>query len=209
MNISIIGGDLRIIRLAQNYAKEGNTVYLYGLEQYFNNLKIDKNIRMCNNMEEAINFSKYIISSIPLTRDNVYVNAPYSKEKIKLADLLKIFSSMENTYFISGKIPKEFYNENIQIMDLTENEEFNILNSIPTVEGTIKIIIQEREETIHESNILICGFGRIGKILCNRLKALGARVFCSARKEADLAWIREEGYIPLQYNEIAKMRNKI
>ena len=35
MNISIIGGDLRIVRLAEMYAKEGKQVYTYGLEKYF------------------------------------------------------------------------------------------------------------------------------------------------------------------------------
>ena len=35
LNIGIIGGDLRIIRLAEIYAKENNRVYTYGLEKYF------------------------------------------------------------------------------------------------------------------------------------------------------------------------------
>ena len=53
---------------------------------------------------------------------------------------------------------------------------------------------------------MVCGFGRIGKILCNRLKNLGAKVYCTARKETDLAWIREAGYIPLNYIELEKFR---
>ena len=34
MNISIIGGDLRSVRLVENYAAEGNTIYTFGLENY-------------------------------------------------------------------------------------------------------------------------------------------------------------------------------
>ena len=30
--IGIVGGDLRIVRLAEMYVKEGHTVYTYGLE---------------------------------------------------------------------------------------------------------------------------------------------------------------------------------
>ena len=89
-----------------------------------------------------------------------------------------------------------------------ENEELTVLNAISTVEGAIKIAIGEREETIHESNVLVCGFGRIGKILCDRFAGLGAEVFCAARKEADLAWIREKSCIPLKYNEIFKYSEK-
>lgn len=218
MDISIIGGDLRIARLAEMYAKEKNKIFTYGMEKYFNQkdqIKIDNNIIMCKNIEDVISSSKYIISSIPLSRDDKYINTPFSDNKIEIAEFLEKLSnysiylknkSNENINFISGKIPKEFYNGKINNIDLLENEEFNILNSIPTVEGTIKIIIQEREDTIHESNILVCGFGRIGKILCNRLKSLGAKIYCAARRDTDLAWIREEGYIPLRYSEIEELR---
>ena len=47
MNISIVGGDLRIVRLAEMYAKEKeiNNIYTYGLEKYFekNLIEINKN----------------------------------------------------------------------------------------------------------------------------------------------------------------------
>ena len=36
MNISIIGGDSRIAKLAEMYAEEKCNVYTYGLEKYFN-----------------------------------------------------------------------------------------------------------------------------------------------------------------------------
>ena len=212
MDISVIGGDLRIAKLIEMYANEKSKVYTYGMEKYFNQFKqseIDNNIILCKNIEEAIISSKYIISSIPLSRDGFYINAPFADNKIEIKEILeKIDDSdnMDSKYFIAGKIPKELISKNINNIDLLENEEFNILNSIPTVEGTIKIIIQEREETIHESNILICGFGRIGKILCDRLKNLGANIYCAARKDSDLAWIREEGYIPLKYSEIEEFR---
>lgn len=220
MEISIIGGDLRIVRLAEMYAKEKYKIFTYGLEKYFDKnmqLKFDNNIIMCKNIEDALSASRYIISGVPLSRDDKYISTPFSENKIEMEDFLEKISNYStyllnktqkgnNINFIAGKIPRSFYNGKINVIDLLENEEFNILNSIPTVEGTIKIILQEREDTIHESNIVVCGFGRIGKILCNRLKYLGAKVYCTARKETDLAWIREAGYVPLNYTEIEKFR---
>lgn len=220
MEISIIGGDLRIVRLAEMYAKEKYKIFTYGLEKYFDKnmqLKFDNNIIMCKNIEDALSASRYIISGVPLSRDDKYISTPFSENKIELENFLEKISNYStyllnktqkenNINFIAGKIPDNFYNGKINVIDLLENEEFNILNSIPTVEGTIKIILQEREDTIHESNIVVCGFGRIGKILCNRLKYLGAKVYCTARKETDLAWIREAGYVPLNYTEIEKFR---
>lgn len=202
MNISIIGGDLRIAKLAEMYSndKENINIFTYGLEKYF---KEDTNkIKECDNIDEAIQASDIIISGMPFTRDNSTLNAPFAENQIEITNVKKLVSGKT---FIAGGIPSEFYLDgNINSIDLMQNEELTILNAIPTVEGTIKIAIEEREETIHESNVLICGFGRIGKILCDKFSALGANVYCSARKESDLAWIREKRYIPLTYDEITK-----
>lgn len=210
MNISIIGGDLRIIRLAQMYAKEVKNVYTYGLEKYFlsYNLIEEKkyeNIKLCNNIKEAVTNCNVVISSMPFSKDGENINAPFSKTQIKIEDLK---NELNKKTFIAGGIPNDFYDESIKNIDLLQIDELTILNAIPTVEGTIKIAIEEREETIHESNVLICGFGRIGKILCNRFKALGANVYCAARKETDLAWIREKRYFPIRYGELCEYADK-
>ena len=194
-----------MIRLAQMYAKEGKKVYTYGLEKYFNE-NTEDNIAVCQNLEETIDKSDTIISGMPFSKDGINANTPYSEEKIKLE---KLKDKLLGKIFIAGGIPQNFYKEKIKNIDLLENEELTILNAIPTVEGTIKIAINEREETIHESNVLICGYGRIGKILCDEFNALGANIYCAARKEADLAWIREKRYIPLTYKEIIKYAYKI
>lgn len=198
MNISIVGGDLRIIRLAEMYAQEGKNVYIYGLEKYFLESNLP-NIELCQSLKEAVINSDIVISGMPFSKDGENVNAPFSSSQIKIKDLK---NELNNKTFIAGEIPKDFYDEEIKNVDLLQIDELTILNAIPTVEGAIKIAIEAREETIHESNVLICGFGRIGKILCNRFKALGANVYCAARKDTDLAWIREKRYFPLRYVEL-------
>ena len=238
MNISIIGGDSRIAKLAEMYAEEECNVYTYGLEKYFNycnkiennieeinskelenNLNRSKqyeNIFLCNSLESAVTKSNCIISGMPFTKDNITVNAPFAKEEIKLEKLKSIlFAENTNKKFFEGGIPKDYFYEketkkleNIDLIDLLQIEELTILNAIPTVEGTIKIAIEQREETIHESNVLICGYGRIGKILCDRFSKLGANVYCVARKEADFTWVREKRCIPLEYDQIEKIGYK-
>ena len=211
MSISVIGGDLRIIRLIEMYIKDGVQIFSFGHEKYFNNKTIDKNLKICNNLEEVISNSNIIISGMPLSKDKETVNAAFSDNIVKLEELKDAFIKEKRKLvkkFIAGGIPKDFYDTGIMNIDLLEYEKLTILNAIPTVEGTIKIVIEEREETIFDSNVLICGYGRIGKILCDKFKDLGANVYCVARKEADLAWIREERYIPLTYKEIEKYGNK-
>ena len=46
MKFAIIGGDLRIVKLAEMLAKEENEVYVYGLEKAID-LKDFKNIKQC------------------------------------------------------------------------------------------------------------------------------------------------------------------
>lgn len=210
MNISIIGGDLRIAKLAELYAKEENIekIYTYGLEKYFQNNpnQITQKISICKTIEEIFHNSNVIISGMPFTRDNINIISPFSNEEIKIKEISNLLSGKT---FIAGGIPKNMFEySECNIVDLLENEELTILNAIPTVEGAIKIAIEERDESIHESNVLICGYGRIGKILCDRFSSLGANVFCSARKDTDLAWIREKRYFPLKYDELYKFSNK-
>ena len=239
MSISVIGGDLRMIRLMEMYMEDGVQVFSFGHEKYFNNKTIDKNLKICNNLEEVISNSNIIISGMPLSKDKQTVNAPFSDNIVRLEELKNILMEEQKNVlkkdqnklekiqdeldkatenfaenrkivkkFIAGGIPKDFYATEIVNVDLLECEKLTILNAIPTVEGTIRIVIEEREDTIFDSNVLICGYGRIGKILCDKFKDLGANVYCVARREADLAWIREEKCIPLTYKEIEKYGNK-
>ena len=201
------GGDLRTVKLAELYAKEGRSVYVYAQEKYYEASRKNDNIDMCKNLKESIDKSEVIVSSIPLSRDKENVNTTYSDIKINLKELQ---SMLTDKIFVAGNIPTYYYeNKSIKNIDLLQNEELTILNAIPTVEGTIKIAIEETECTIHESNVLIYGYGRIGKMLCKKFQALGANVYCVARKEADLAWIREERCFPLKYEEIAKYAGSI
>ncbi len=221
MNISIIGGDLRSVRLVENYAAEGNTIYTFGLENYnwkenTTSSSEEKNseIVLCENLSEAMEKSNIVIGGIPFSRDGIKLNAPFARKEILIENFKK---NLNGKKFFAGRILEENFGteENasedkpkIQMYDLLKDDELTILNAIPTVEGAIKIAIDEREETIHESNVLVCGYGRIGKIACDRFSKLGANVYCTARKETDLAWIREKRFIPLTYPEVINFASR-
>lgn len=133
-------------------------------------------------MEKCIDAADVIISAVPLSKDGITINSPYSKELIRLD---KIYANLENKTFIAGGIPTWFYeNKKIKNIDLLQLEELTILNAIPTVEGTIKIAIEESENTIHESNVLIYGFGRIGKILCEKFAAIRSKCLLCCKKRS-------------------------
>ena len=98
--------------------------------------------------------------------------------------------------------------KNVNYIDLQRREEFTVLNTISTAEGTIQIAMEETQRTIHGSNVLIMGFGRIGKVLSKMLDGIGAKVYCEARKNEDIAWIKAYGYEPVHLNDLNENLNK-
>ena len=206
-SIGIIGGDLRIIRLAEFLAKEKYFVYTYGLEKY---KFLSKNIIQNASIEDVACKCNYIISGIPFSKDGINLALEYSNNQIRIEEM---FSKISNKKLIAGgmneEIIKKANDKNIEIIDLLEIEELTILNVIPTVEGAIQVAIKQTEFTLNGSKCLILGFGRIGKLLAKSLLALGANIYCMARKEKDIAWITAYGYHPIHINSLEEnLKNK-
>jgi dipicolinate synthase subunit A len=89
-----------------------------------------------------------------------------------------------------------------KVFDYAKNESFLIKNAQITVEGAFNIIFSETSFSLFGSNMLIVGYGRIGKLLAPAASAFGANVSVSARKSDDLTWISVNGYKPVKYSEL-------
>lgn len=206
--IGIIGGDLRIVNLVKILANENYKVYTYALEKtdIFNT---NKNIVKCEYIKELTDECNIILGPIPLSKNNIEVNTPFSDRKVKIEDIIK---NIDNKIFIAGSINQQIkdlvQNKAIKVIDLLDREELTVLNAISTAEGAIQIVMEETQKTIHNSNILILGFGRIGKILAKMLTGIGANIYCMARKEKDLAWIKSYNYNPINLANINDSLNK-
>lgn len=201
-NISIIGGDLRIVNLVKILLDDGFEVYTYGLET----AKEIPASKKCDTLKEAVQNSNVVISSIPLSQDGKNVNAPYSEENLSLNDL---YNNIKGKKFIAGRIDEKIKNDNsVEAYDLLDIEEYAILNAIATAEGAIQIAMEEFPKTLSGSNILVMGFGRIGKIVSKMLQGIGAKVYCEARKNEDLAYIKAYGYTPIRLDELDENLHK-
>ena len=205
---TIIGGDLRIIKLAKILSEDNNAVYVYGLENV-EELKEIKNITFCQKLQDAVKQSEIIIGPIPLSSDGININTPFSNEKISIRELMH---NINAKILIAGNILPEVYDlandEYIEIIDIMKREELAVLNTIATAEGAIEIAIANTNKIIHGSQILILGFGRIGKVLARKLAGLSAKVTCAARKDEDLAWIRAYGHMETNINTLGQNLEK-
>ena len=207
-SISVVGGDLRIVNLVQMLVKDGYTVYSYGLElsEELNGLE---GVEMCPTVEEVISNSDVVIGPIPVTSDRRNVSMPFSNVKLPVDEFINKFTAKT---LISGTIIEDYrkilLDKNVNYIDLQRREEFTVLNTISTAEGTIQIAMEETQRTIHGSNVLVMGFGRIGKVLSKMLDGIGAKVYCEARKNEDIAWIKAYGYEPIHLNDLNENLNK-
>lgn len=73
------------------------------------------------------------------------------------------------------------------VCDLYGSEPITTLNAIPTAEGAIALAVDVSSVTLHGASCLVLGFGRVGRVLAQKLHALSARVTVAARKPADRA----------------------
>lgn len=202
--VSIIGGDLRIVNLIELLAKDDFLVHTYGLENS-EDLIESENVIKCKNIDELVNSSEIIIGPVPMTNDSENLSAPFSEEKISINELLQKMANKNKTFLagqLSEKIINSFQENNIAYIDLLKREELVVLNTIATAEGAIQITMENTQKTIHGSNVLIMGFGRVGKVLAKMLDGIGAKVSCEARKNSDIAWIKAYGYNPIHLSEL-------
>lgn len=198
---TIVGGDLRNIKLANLLLDEGNTVNIYG----FKNAGFELGMQESDNLQLAIDESDVIIGPLPCSNDNETLNAPFHPEKIYINEIFKTMN--KNQLFIAGRISEKITHlaniYNVYSIDILEREEMAVLNVIPTAEGAIQIAMEEMPITLHDCNALILGYGRIGKILAKMLSGIGANVYVEARKYSDFAWIRGYSYKTVPLNELA------
>ena len=203
MNVSVIGGDKRIVELVNLLKKDNNDICLFG----FGQCDELQDFKQASNLDEALQNSELVITSIPLSKDGKTINTTYTEKTILIEDF---FQKAKNKKIVTGNITDEIaklidLKNNNELIDVMKCEELTIKNAIPTAEGAIQIAMEKSQITIHDSKCLVLGFGRIGKILAKMLNGIGAEVYCEARKQQDLAWIKTYGYKPVHLKNIEKV----
>lgn len=88
----------------------------------------------------------------------------------------------------------DFLNERVERLDLLKDPYYLAANAAITAEAALAMVLKELRCEISQANILILGWGRIGKCLTHQLHHLNANVTVYARKDADRAMLRALGY---------------
>lgn len=190
IKFALAGGDMRQARLAAMLARDGHRVYVSYMEKAG---EIEGAEAV--SVEKAFADADCVLLPLPALDGAGMLNAPLSEKKISPAELLRLVPVHTPVY--GGRLDKSFWETagelGLHAEDYFEREELKIANAAATAEGAVQIAMEETPAMLCSARTLVIGYGRIGRLLSAKLKAMGAHVTASARKPADMAWIKASG----------------
>ena len=203
MQIAIIGGDARQLEVIRKLTELDAKLSLIGFEQ------LDHAFTGANKEKiDEVDFSLIDAIVLPVsgTTPDGHVDTIFSNEKVNLLEEMvmktpehcTIFSGITNPY-LDDLINKTKRHHVL----LFSRDDVAIYNSIPTVEGTIMMAIQHTDITIHGSNVVVLGLGRVGMSVARTFHLLGSKVKVGARKPEHIARITEMGLSPFHLDELS------
>lgn len=127
--------------------------------------------------------------------DYVLLPMPLTADRAGFAELLK--AAKPGALAFGGKVSEAARNAaqeaDIELDDYLLREDLALLNAIPTAEGCLALILQNRKKVLWNSAVLVLGYGRCAAALADRLAALGAHVTVAARRPGPLALAMSRG----------------
>lgn len=193
MKYEIIGGDSRLFYLAKLLEDEGNEVVCYGLE------KAEDDIKKCGGIENA---DCYILP-LPIEKRAGVLNAPLSEIELNVHEIL--FDIPDGSLVLAGKIGSKLKNSSecrgLEMYDYMQRPDFIVGNAALTAEAALWLLMNECETALYGKNVLVIGYGRIGRILAHRLKAMNMNVGVMSRNPEVRAIAGALGFRPLSPKE--------
>ena len=176
MKYLIAGGDERAVFAAAELAKD-NEVAAFAMDKAL----LPESVRKVSAAESA----DCVILPLPAESGRTgALNAPFSDTRTDAAGLLA--SLPENTLVCGGKISPGLRSaaekNGLRLADYMQRPEFVAGNAAITAEAAVAILMQRTDYTLAGSSVLVVGYGRIGRILSNKLCAMGVKTYVISRK---------------------------
>ena len=195
-----MGGDARYLEVIRKLSNEVAKLYLIGYDQLTFDEKHVKQTTM-----ETVDFGiiDAIILPVAGTNEDGKIEAMYSDEVISLTeDVVRQTPNHCTIYTGNANAYLKNITHDKQLVALFYRDDLAVYNSIPTAEGALKLIMEQTDVTVHGSNVMILGFGRVGKTVVNLFSSVGANVRVAVRKSADIARVTEMGLTPVKLEKL-------
>ena len=138
---AVIGGDLRSAYLAGLLAADGYKVITSGGDS----TDLPPCVTGCTNPAQATTLADCVILPLPVTTDGSNINAPFSRMRITLDQVLNALAPHQSLVGGAGSdiVRREVESRGMAIHDYLQREELAIANSVPTAEGAIQLAMEE------------------------------------------------------------------
>ncbi len=187
---------MRLKRLSALLTADGHEVQVFGMDR----TEPEVGVTYAESVQEACSKADAVLLPLPATNGQGQLTAPLTGKQLPIEAVLQAVPT--GVPVLAGRVTADLAEAarrtDTRLLDYYKREELIVANAAATAEGAIQLLMEETEGCILGMEVLVIGFGRIGKLLAHRLHALGARVTVSARKWADLAWIQAMGYDPAE-----------
>ncbi len=161
MNIAIIGGSARLKRLSMLLAESGHTATAF---RHFSSLP--------DRLPHEV-----IITDIPTYKKDGSLNLEGAPLGFGLSDIAEKTQADARIIGCNCELSSRAFT------DINKVELFQYKNALPSAEGAIAIAMQESAITLFKSRTLVIGYGRIAKIIADRMAAFKSDVTVAARSE--------------------------
>lgn len=203
---AVIGGDGRMLHLAERLAEEDCAVHLFGCGDDCLPARDPANcLRICPTLQKAVENATALILPLPATRDGETVFCPRDPAcAVSLGEVALLLERNSKLILFGGKLPATLTQKYpARVVDYYENPVLQLRNAYITAEAALMTAMELTDRTLRDTSVAVLGYGRIGKYLARLLHVLGADVTVCARREESLFEAASEGCHPLLITEEA------
>lgn len=188
----VLGGDQRQAHLARLLARDGHSVYTYAMAQSSHTDPRDMPRADC------------VVFPLPVCSAPGILSAPLSERTYTLSTILDTLD--RDTLVCGGRADPDtldrFARHGLTLHDYFQREELTVANAIATAEGAVQLAMEQLPVTVHNLEVLVLGYGRVGTLTAQRFGALGARVTVAARSCVQRTWADAAGHFALPLSDI-------
>lgn len=194
MKFIVLGGDERAVHLCRLLERDGHGVFPMALDSALP-------------VSGPPDFPGAEALILPLPAEKgCFLNAPLSGGNHRLPELLRRVPEGKTVFagMAGAELRHVCRERGLRLRDYFEREELQVKNALLTAEGALGLLLGADEGRVCRRRILICGFGRIGRLLALRLVSMGVAVTVAARSPADRAWAEAMGCEALTLESAAR-----
>ena len=212
IDAAVLGGDRRFRILAGLLAADGHRVRISQCAMPDGDTK--DGLTVCGSPRDAAESAQAVVLPLPVLGADGRLNAPGAESSAARADAYALLAQLPRGCVVCGGMAPPDYGlaaarHGLRLVDYCAREDFAVANCVPTAEGALEIALRELPVTLHGSEVLVLGWGRLGRTLGMRLAALGAHVTAAARRPGARADIAACGLAPADTAGLAKEGNGI